>query len=552
MAARLVAVTRITQLKALTLKHWASALSLLALAGCGGGGGGGDSSSVGAVTGTQQYPDGIWEGTTGTGAAQRTVVGFISGGTDGKGGDFYLAKGASGTSGYDGLYGLMRVNIGTALATNVTYFSVQDGKFATGLTFSGTASTSTGGTRTDTLSGNYSNPANTAAATGAVTSIKLAYSKLNNFPAKYSLLQGSYTGGSLFGGSWVLTIDAVGAISGTVSGCTVTGTAVPQTPAANSGSTSAAYSVVLNLSGGTTTCAATGTSQSGVAFLKFDTLNNKTGIWMLTKNTGTTLNTFVLDGVLVAGSSSTPATTQQVAAGFWKSATSDGLTDLYAMVLPDNSYFFYKRVGGGYDALYGNLLVATGTSIVSSTNGVYFANQNLAATQYTDTVAISADVRTQTSFKGTYTDPTAANAQTPFSLVPDTSNLYVSPILPTVSALYGTYASSTIGFGGVGLTIKVAASTVDGTKSVLTGTTTTGCTLTGNISPYTSSNTTLNLYRVDTLAFAGTCALAGLPVQSGAASAVFDGANNVTGLRIGVAGYSAAGIRSNLVFLGSK
>lgn len=97
-----------------------------------------------------------------------------------------------------------------------------------------------------------------------------------------------------------------------------------------------------------------------------------------------------------------------------------------------------------------------------------------------------------------------------------------------------------------------SADTTDGTKSVITGTTTTGCTLTGNISAYTSGNTTLNLYRVDTLTFAGTCALAGLPVQSGAASAVFDGANNVIGLRIGAAGYSGAATRANLVFIGSK
>lgn len=545
---------RITQLTLLKLKNGIPALALLALlalVGCGGGSTG-DTSNVGAVTGTQQFVDGIWTGTTGTGAAQRNVVGYISGGSDGKGGDFYLARGASGTSGYDSLYGLLRVNVASVAATNATYYSVQDGKFATGLTLSGTASTSTGAARTDTLSGNYSNPTNTAAATGAATSIKLTYSTLNNFGATAAKMQGKYTGGNLFGGSWVLTADAVGNLTGTVAGCTVTGTATPQTVAANSTASAAIYSVVLNLSGGTTTCAATGSTQSGVAFLKYDTVGNKTGLWMLTRSTTTSLNTFVLDGVLVAGSTSTPATTQQVAAGFWKSATSTGASDVFAMVLPDNSYFMYKRVGGGYDALYGNLIVASGTSIVSSTDGVYFANQNLASTQYTAGILVSGDVRTQSTFTGTYTDPTASSAQTAFSLVPDTTNLYTSPILPTVSALYGTYTSSSIGFGGTGLTLKIAADTTDGTKSVITGSTTTGCTLTGNISAYSSTNTTLNLYRVDTLAFAGTCSLAGLPVQSGAASAVFDGANNVVGLRIGVAGYSGAATRANLVFIGSK
>ena len=43
------------------------------VAGCGGGSGGDD---VGPPPGTQQYPGGFWEGTVGTGAAQRTMVGF--------------------------------------------------------------------------------------------------------------------------------------------------------------------------------------------------------------------------------------------------------------------------------------------------------------------------------------------------------------------------------------------------------------------------------------------------------------------------------------------
>src|SRR5450830_791563 len=225
------AVTRITQLKSLNLKHWVPALGLLALVGCGGGSTG-DTSNVGAVTGTQQYMDGIWTGTTGTGSAQRNVVGYVSGGSDGKGGDFYLAKGAAGTSGYDSIYGLLRVDVASVAATNVTYFSVVDGQFATGLSPDGTA--------------------NTAAATGAVTSIKMTYSTLNNFGATYAKLQGKYTGGALFGGSWVLTADAVGNLAGTVSGCTVAGTATPQTVAANSTASPAIYNVVLNLSGGTT------------------------------------------------------------------------------------------------------------------------------------------------------------------------------------------------------------------------------------------------------------------------------------------------------------
>ena len=84
------------------------------VAGCGGGSGADD---VGPPPGTQQYPGGFWEGTVGTGAAQRTMVGFIDGGEDGKGGEFYLARGAAGAAGYDGLYGLLRTNVTAVQAT---------------------------------------------------------------------------------------------------------------------------------------------------------------------------------------------------------------------------------------------------------------------------------------------------------------------------------------------------------------------------------------------------------------------------------------------------
>jgi hypothetical protein len=544
------AVRRIKQLKA--LKHWVSVLSLAALAGCGGGSD--SSTNVGPVTGTQQYPEGVWEGSTGTSTAQRPVFGFISGGSDGKGGNFYLAKGAAGSSSYDGMFGLLRTDIATAQATGVTYFSVQDGKFSTAVSLIGTLSASVTGGRTDTLVGNYTSPANTAAATTTITPFKLSYSRLNNFPAQYSLIQGSYTGGSLFGGSWLLNVDAVGNITGTVSGCTVTGTATPRIPGPNSSSTSAAYTLLMNLSGAVASCASTGTSQSGVAILNFDTLNQKTGIWLLTVNTSGTLNTLVLNGVTVASNIVPPAATQQSPVGFWKPAVSTGVTDLYAVVMPDNSYFFYKRAGGGYDTFFGNLVVATGTSIISSTDGVYFANQNAAATQYTSNVTLSGDARTNLSLRGSYADPTQAGAQTAFSLVPDTTNLFTAPIPASVTGLYNlSFTSAPIGFGGTGITLSIAASQLDPTKSVITGTTTNGCTVTGNISPY-SSNTQQNLYSVSSLSFAGAgCPLTGQASQSGMASAIYDAAGaNITGLRMLTAGAGAAGARTNLVFIGTR
>lgn len=169
-----------------------------ALAGCGGGSGGDD---VGPPPGTQQYPGGIWEGTVGTGAAQRSVVGFIDGGVDGKGGEFYLARGAAGSAGYDGIYGLLRTNVAAVQATGVTYFSVQDGKFATGLTLRGTASSDPATGKTVSISGNYTSPAGTAAATSSPTTFKLGLSKLNDYPARSDLVAGTYRGAGVLGGN---------------------------------------------------------------------------------------------------------------------------------------------------------------------------------------------------------------------------------------------------------------------------------------------------------------------------------------------------------------
>ncbi|MBV8619127.1 MAG: hypothetical protein JOY84_09715 [Curvibacter sp.] len=534
-----------------SLKHWIPLVGLALLAGCGGSS---DSSGSGSL-GTQQYPQGIWQGTAGLGAAQRTVFAYIDGGADAKGGSFYMAKGATGTAGYDGMFGVLRVNVATVQASGVTYFSVQDGKFATGLTLSGTASNSGAIGRTDTIAANYSDPTGTAAASGAPVPLSLTYSTLNNYPAQAGLVQGTYQGGSTFGGNWVLNVDALGSVTGTVSGCTVTGTIVPKTNVSTATSISNAYTTTLNLTGSTVVCANPGTTQSGVAVLQYNSLNQPSGIWILTQNNTGTLNTMVLNGTLISGGS-TPSTTQQSPTGFWKSASTTGSTSLSGVVLPDTSYFFYKQVGAGFDALYGTMQVTTGTSVVSSTDEVYFSNQSAAATQYTSALTLSGNAVTNVSLKGSYTDPTAANAQTAYNLVPDTSNLYLSPITPAVTSLYGSYNMPAIGFGGASTTLTIAASATVAGQSVISGTATNGCVINGNISAY-GTNTTLNVYTVSGIAYTSatgsTCPLAGQPYQSGIASAVFDAAGqNVTGLRILAAGAVPAGSRSNLVFIGNK
>lgn len=508
------------------------------LSGCGGGGSD-DLDNTGPLPGAQQFPGGIWEGTTGSGASARSVFGYIDPGSDGKGGDFYFAKGSAGNSGYDSLYGRLSVNVTSVLATNVTYFSGQDGKFAQGLNLRGTASANTVTGRTAVISASYSDPIGTLAATGASTPLKLEYSPLNNYAARAELLAGTYRGGSVFGGGWMLTIGAQGAVSGYVGSCSLTGSAGIQS------SGSAVYRFNLNLLGDEVLCPNTGTGQGGVAVLKFDpTTGLRTGIWVLTRNTAGLPTTYVLNGSADAVNPSPPSPVGQSAAGHWAGTGNAGTT---AVVLPDNAYFFYKRVGTGYDVLYGTLLGGDQSSLFTSNDGVYFANQRSVQNQYSGGVTVTADARTGESFTGNYADPTLGGASVRFVNGPDPVYPYLSPIPQSVAALAGVYRSNAVGFGGASTTLDI------GPLGTLTGTTSDGCELAAQLQPYPASQANLNVYRVESLTYKGLCPQAGAPLQSGMASAQFDtSGTRVIGLRILAAGQGPSGQRANTVFLGGK
>jgi len=519
---------------------WLSLTCAALLASCGGGSS--DGEDVGPAPGVQQYPGGVWSGTVGTGALQRQVFGYIDPGPTGTGGEFYLAREAASSAGYDGLYGRLSVDRTTVLATGVTYFSVRDGKFANNVTLRGTASASATTGRTNAISGNYSDPIATAAATGATTTLKLNYSDLNNHPARLSLMEGTYRGGGVFGGNWVLSITAQGALTGSVGACTVTGTVIPRA------SDSAVYGVSMNLSGNETLCAGAGTTQAGVAVLKFDvSATERSGIWMMTRNATGPANTFVLEGKADSPNNPTPAPTAQSAAGNWTGTVSgSGSTSVSAAVLPDGGYFFYRPIGAGYDALYGTLLVTPGSSLVSSNDGAYFNHQNPLATQYTESMVLSGDARTGVSFAGTYANPAQGSAATSFSMVPDTTFPYNALLSSSVARLAGTYSSPSIGFGGTSMSLTLNA------LGEIKGTTSNGCALTGVVSAYEGGGN--NLYRVQNLAYTGGgCPFNSSPNQSGVASARFDAAGQtVTGLRVLTAARTLTGVRFQTIFIGTR
>ena len=537
---------------------WFSLACTALLASCGGGSS--DGGDVGPAPGVQQYPGGVWEGTVGTGAAQRQVVGYIDPGPQGTGGEFYLAREAPGAAGFDALYGRLNVSVTSVLATGVTYFSVQDGKFATGLTLRGTASNSGKIGRTDAISGNYSDPVQTAAASGATVPLKLAYSSLNFHTASPSLIEGTYRGTGLFGGGWVLTVTPQGQLSGRIGGCLATGSATPRA------ADSPLYSLTINLSGDATSCGATGTQQSGIAVLRFDAAGVPNGIWAFTRNATGTNNTYILNGIADPRTTVPPSATPLSVAGNWQGSFTlptgvIGDTTVWGSVLPDGGLFFYTNSSLDHNALYGRLIRyennATNNRFVTANDGVFF-NRLLGNTgTYNEAVLIDGTLQSSNGsgnaslFSGSFSYPTQPGGfPTRFSVTPDP--LYALPAgkVATTAMIVGTYRMAGTGFGGDTTTLKVFA---DG---AITGLTTSGCEVAGKLLGELGSG--LNLYRVEAFGYLKspngpiTCELASGPPQSGSASAQFDANGNVIGLRILAAGLSVAGSRARTVFVGAK
>ena len=513
------------------------------LAGCGGGDSG---DSGGGAVAVQQYPAGVWVGTAGpVGGTQRQFFGVIDGGATGQGGVYYFAKDTGGI-GYDGLYGTLSVSLATLRATGSTYFSTSDAKFAPSpITVTGTVTGASADVKPNArISGNYSDPVGTAAATGTtIVPFTLSYSTLlTEHVSSKALIAGTYRTGGIFGSSSVVTIDALGNVTGTNAGCTLSGSI--GVPNAATTKQTGIYSIALSLGGSTTACSQTGTGQSGVAVVQYDANDVKTGIWIFTYNTSGTKNTFVLNATVdVSGPTVPPSTTTQVAEGLYAGTvtTAGGTAEtINGVVLPDNQYFFYRgNSGTAYDVLYGSLSVTPSSSTFISTNGIYVTGS---AGTVTGGISLAGDVRTRTSLTASFADPVNGNS---LSTIATTYNsLYT---LRPANLIFLAGRSYTMNGGFLGKTITLS---VDATGAV-TGTSSDNCDVTGSIRPYSSTGAQ-NLYTA-ALSYSGAlCPLLTQPQQTGVAVIEFNGINTPTGLRVlTVSNNTSTGERHNTVFLGT-
>lgn len=512
------------------------------LAGCGGGGDSDDGGTT--VPSVQQFPGGVWVGEAGPlGGTRQQFIGVIDGGDAGRGGIFYFAKSTGGV-GYDGLYGTLSVTQATLRATNATYFSTTDATFSTApITVSGTVT----GAATDNkanarISGNYSNPAGTAAATGGIVPFTLNYSKtLTEHPSSLALIRGTYRTGGFFGGGSVLTIDGDGKVTGNNVGCTLNGqVSVPN-------NTRGIYGISLTLGGANTVCPQTGTTQSGVAVVQYSSFDIKTNLWVFTYNQSGSRNTFVLNATADAEVPAIPpANSTQVAEGLFQGTvtTVGGSAQPSTMVvLPNDQYFLYRNVGAGYDVLYGSLLVTADTSVFRSTNGVYYASQGRVGTEYTTPVSVTGDVRTRSTLQATFGDPSRANAVATVNLSYDP--LYTARPAALTYLANKSFRSSNDFLGGT-TTLTISAS------GAITGTSSENCTVGGSIQPYSSTGSR-NLYSVSLTYTGERCPLLTKPTQNGVGFIEFDDNFNAARLQLLTTALSRlTGERFNTVFVGEN
>lgn len=213
-------------------------ISLLIVASCGGG----NNASNNRVTGSRATPgaaQGVYQGTTSNNYAFEGIVLPND--------KLYAIYGTKDTNGFL-VYGLM-IGQGT---------SMSDGKFNgtyMNYTYTGTskAGTLNGNYAAGNLSGSYTENGSTYTLTSsAMSSTEFNY----NTPSSLSQLAGIWAGTALDGTAESFTVNADGSFSGSVEGCTVTGTAVPD-------SAKNFFNITVNF--GSSPCGTPNQSATGIA-----------------------------------------------------------------------------------------------------------------------------------------------------------------------------------------------------------------------------------------------------------------------------------------------
>lgn len=348
------------------------------------------------------------------------------------------------------------------LATSITYFSGQDGKFAQGLNLRGTASANTVTGKTAVISASYSDPIGTLAATGTTTTLKLEYSPLNNYAARAELLAGTYRGGSVFGGGWMLTIGAQGAVSGYVGSCSLTGSAGIQSSGSaglqNQPESAGRRSAVPEYWNRARRCRGSQVrSHHGLAH----------GHLGADPQHGWSANHLRAEWQCRCGES------QPTFAGGAKRRRSLGGNR------QRRHHRHHRHHSRGVARQRVFFLQARGHWIRRSVQ--HFVGGCPKQPFYSGGLAVNATARTGVSFVGNYADPTLAGARILFDTGPDPEYPYASPITQSITALAGQDRSNVLGFGGVSTSLDVSP------LGALKGSTSDGCELDAQPGPYPAS-----------------------------------------------------------------
>lgn len=520
----------------MTVLRVGAMLLMLVLSACGGGN---DSQ---APVPSQQYVDGIWEGKLNT----TDYFAIMVANTDGSSTQALIAKEVSVNyayakdSPYDLLQGTLKVNQNVVSGRNLIYQGIQayndtgylEGDFTNAVTYDGSALQGPGAVQSDKLSGSYLQPIFPSLANGKIAyapqSLTLELSGQNKYTASIDAIRGTYRGSIQSGSTWTLTINN-GFIAGSIAGCMVVGGVVVPEEYKSNLSTKALYKFNMTLRGIRPGCTRPNIKYEGLAYVLYDSASQKK-MGLRAIQISQTISTaqkgsahLVLSGDFIADIQTLPVNTAVAPQGFYV----DTAKGLYAVVLPDRRYFFYKDSGL---VLQGELGLFANSSFVMSKSGTDYENA-------VKDVYVVGDIQAITSgvvFKGYYTySPLDVDLNTP------TFNLVLDPALPYVLAgvttdtlnLTGTYSCRG------GFSCGQAASLTLGTKTnnsyALTATPTPGCNLTGQVTPYstlsTGANTGLNLFSVSGLK--NSCDDPAV-IYSGVLFAEINANNAVTGLRL--------------------